>query len=91
MYGLGIPTTSVIGGPFGRGGNVNLMAADDALRRQLRFSWVLQIIGATLFGVAFFIRAFIYGLEPTTWLFAVGGVGIAGVAVWTRRRMNDLD
>lgn len=66
------------------------MSAEESLRRQLRFSFILQVIGAVLFAVAFVIRTVIYGLELTTWLFALGSIGIAAVAVWTRRRMQEL-
>ncbi len=71
--------------------SVVVMSAEDSLRRQLKFSFVLQVIGAVLFAVAFVIRALIYGLELTTWLFALGCIGISAIAVWTRKRLQELD
>lgn len=66
------------------------MSADDALRSQLRFAFVLQIAGAAMFGVAFVVRAVVLGFDPITALLGIVMLLIIGAAAFTRRKMRDL-
>jgi hypothetical protein len=64
------------------------MSVDDPLYRQLRFSFILQTIGAVLFAVATVVRVFIDGFTITTLLFGLATVAIAALARWTYRRLQ---
>lgn len=66
------------------------MSADESLRRQLRFALTLQIAGAIMFGAACVIRAVALGLDPVTALLGLVALLIAGAAIFTRRKMQDL-
>lgn len=56
---------------------------DDTLRRRLRFSLVLQIMGALMMGVAAGVRISSIGLDALSAVFLVAALLIAGVAVVT--------
>jgi hypothetical protein len=56
---------------------------DDSLRRRLRFSLVLQIMGALMMGVAAGVRISSVGLDALSAVFLVAALLIAGVAVVT--------
>ena len=66
------------------------MSADDVLLRQLKFSFVLQIIGAGLFAIATVIRLAIGGFDLTTILFLGATILIGAAAVFTRKRIQGL-
>jgi hypothetical protein len=66
------------------------MSADDQLLRQLKFSFVLQVIGAALFAIATVIRLVIDGLDITTFIFLGATILIAAAAVFTRKRIQQL-
>lgn len=56
---------------------------DDTLRRRLRFSLFLQILGALMMGVAAGVRISAIGLDALSAVFLVVALLIAGVAVVT--------
>jgi uncharacterized membrane protein YjjP (DUF1212 family) len=66
------------------------MSADEALRRQLRFAFFLQIAGAAMFGLAFATRAIALGFDPITAVLGLVTLLIVGAAVFTRRKMRGL-
>jgi hypothetical protein len=66
------------------------MSAADPLYRQLRFAFILQVAGATMFGIAFIVRAVGLGFEPVTAIFGLITLLIVAAAVFTRRKMRDL-
>jgi hypothetical protein len=66
------------------------MSADDPLYRQLRFAFFLQVAGATMFGIAFVVRAINLGFEPVTAIFGLVTLIIVAAAIFTRRKMRDL-
>lgn len=66
------------------------MSADDPLLRQLRFSFVLQIIGATLFAIATVIRFVAGGFDLTTIVFLGATILIGVAAFFTRTRIQRL-
>ncbi len=66
------------------------MPADNVLLRQLKFSFVLQLVGAGLFAIATIIRFVIDGLDITTFLFLGATVLIGAAAVFTRKRIQQL-
>lgn len=66
------------------------MSADSVLLRQLKVSFVLQLVGAGLFAIATVIRFIIDGLDVTTFLFLGATVLIGVAAVFTRRRIQQF-
>lgn len=66
------------------------MPADNVLLRQLKFSFILQTVGAGLFAIATIIRFVIDGLDITTFLFLGATLLIGVAAVFTRRRIQQL-
>ena len=66
------------------------MSADEVLLRQLKFSFVLQIIGAGLFAIATVIRFVAGGLDLTTIVFLGATILIAVAAFFTRSRIQRL-
>lgn len=67
------------------------MSADDPLVRQLKFSFVLQVVGAALFAVATIIRVALGGFDITAIIFLVATVLITVAAVFTRKRIQQLN
>jgi hypothetical protein len=61
---------------------------DDTLRRRLRFSLVLQIMGALMMAVAAGVRISSIGLDALSAVFLVVALLIAGVAVVTARTLR---
>jgi uncharacterized membrane protein len=66
------------------------MSVDDPTYRQLRFSFILQTIGAVLFAIATIVRVFLDGFAVTTLLFAAATILIAALARWTYRRLQAM-
>jgi len=66
------------------------MSADDVLVRQLKFSFVLQLVGAGLFAVATIIRIVLGGLDITAIVFLIATVLISTAAVFTRKRIKQI-
>lgn len=66
------------------------MNGDEILRRQLRFSFFLQVAGAVMFAVATFVRAVAVGVDLGTILLALVTVGVGAAAMFTRSRMKAL-
>lgn len=66
------------------------MSADDALVRQLKFSFVLQLVGAGLFAVATIIRIALGGLDITAIVFLIATVLISTAAFFTRKRIQQI-
>jgi uncharacterized membrane protein YjjP (DUF1212 family) len=66
------------------------MSAEDALLRQLKFSFVLQVIGAALFAIATVIRFVAGGFDLMTIVFFGATLVIIAAAVLTRRRIRQL-
>ena len=66
------------------------MNADESLRRQLRFAFVLQVAGAVMFAAAAVIRVISLGVDLLAVIFAAVALLIAGAAVFTRRKMQEL-
>ena len=66
------------------------MSADDVLVRQLKFSFVLQLVGAGLFAVATIIRIVLGGLDITAIVFLIATVLISTAAVFTRKRIQQI-
>ncbi len=66
------------------------MPADNVLLRQLKVSFVLQLVGAGLFAIATVIRFIIDGLDVTTFLFLGATVLIGVAAVFTRGRIQQF-
>lgn len=56
---------------------------DDTLRRRLRFSLFLQILGALMMGVAAVVRINAIGLDAISAVFLAAALLIGGVAVFT--------
>lgn len=64
---------------------------DDAVRRQLRFSLVLQIVAAALLAGAAIIRWVAFGVDLLdAVLLLVAGLAVAA-AIWTRRQLRALN
>jgi hypothetical protein len=66
------------------------MSADDVLVRQLKFSFILQLVGAGLFAVATIIRIVLGGLDITAIVFLIATVLISTAAVFTRKRIKQI-
>lgn len=66
------------------------MSVDDAILRQLKFSFVLQVIGGALFAVATVIRFVIGGFGFLTLVFLGATILIGVAAVFTRMRIRQL-
>ena len=66
------------------------MSAEEALRRQLKFSFVLQLAGGALFALATVVRAISVGFDGVTILFLAATLIISAAAVFTRTRMSTL-
>ncbi len=66
------------------------MSADDVLLRQLKFSFVLQVVGAALFAIATVIRFIAGGFDLTTIVFLGATILIAVAAFFTRTRIQQL-
>jgi|DEB0MinimDraft_6_1074348.scaffolds.fasta_scaffold82668_3 hypothetical protein len=66
------------------------MSADDVLVRQLKFSFILQLVGAGLFAVATIIRIVLGGLDITAIVFLIATVLISTAAVFTRKRIQQI-
>jgi ABC-type transport system involved in cytochrome bd biosynthesis fused ATPase/permease subunit len=66
------------------------MSADDVLLRQLKFSFVLQVIGAALFAIATVIRFIAGGFDLTTIVFLGATILILVAAFFTRTRIQQL-
>lgn len=66
------------------------MNADESLRRQLRFAFVLQVAGAAMFTAAAVIRIASFGFDVLAVVFAGIALVISGAAVFTRRKMREL-
>jgi ABC-type transport system involved in cytochrome bd biosynthesis fused ATPase/permease subunit len=66
------------------------MSADEVLLRQLKFSFVLQVIGAALFTVATVIRFIAGGFDLTTIVFLGATILILVAAFFTRTRIQQL-
>jgi hypothetical protein len=66
------------------------MNADESLRRQLRFAFFLQVAGAVMFAAAAVIRVISLGVDLLAVIFAAVALLIAGAAVFTRRKMQEL-
>ena len=66
------------------------MSADDVLVRQLKFSFILQLVGAGLFAVATIIRIILGGLDITAIVFLIATVLISTAAVFTRKRIKQI-
>jgi hypothetical protein len=66
------------------------MSADESLRRQLRFAFFLQVAGAAMFTAATIIRVTSLGFDLLAVVFAGLAILIAGAAVFTRLKMQDL-
>lgn len=67
-----------------------MSAADESLRRQLRFAFFLQVAGAVMFGAAALIRGVSLGFDPLVIVFGCVALIIAAAAVFTRRKMQEL-
>jgi len=57
---------------------------DGHLRRQLRFSMILQAAGSAMLAVACIVRAVTSGLDPLTVIFGLGAL-LAGAFAWYLR------
>ena len=66
------------------------MSADDVLVRQLKFSFILQLVGAGLFAVATIIRITLGGFDITAIVFLIATVLISTAAVFTRKRIKQI-
>jgi hypothetical protein len=66
------------------------MSADDVLVRQLKFSFILQLVGAGLFAVATIIRIVLGGLDITAIVILIATVLISTAAVFTRKRIKQI-
>ncbi len=64
------------------------MNGDESLKRQLRFSFFLQVAGAVMFAIATLVRASAVGIDLVTIILALVTIGIGAAAVFTRSRMK---
>jgi hypothetical protein len=56
----------------------------------LKFSFILQLVGAGLFAVATIIRIVLGGLDITAIVFLIATVLISTAAVFTRKRIKQI-
>jgi hypothetical protein len=66
------------------------MTPEEQMRRQLRFAFLLQVAGAVMFAIATVVRAVGIGFDVVTAVFALITVVIAGAAIFTRKKMQEL-
>lgn len=66
------------------------MSGDDPVYRQLRFAFVLQVAGATMFAVALVTRALALGFDPVTAILGLVMLLIIGAAVFTQQKMREI-
>lgn len=73
------------------GNEIRVSSPEESLRRQLRFSMFLQGFAALLFGGTFLLRAFTFGWDLLTVMFAVLMLLAVGALILTSRKTRQLD
>lgn len=63
---------------------------DETLRRRLRFSFVLQVVGALMMGVAAIVRLSAFGLDAISVVLLAAALLIGAVAVFTGVQIRRL-
>ncbi len=64
------------------------MQLDDAGRRQLKFSLMLQSAAGAMLVIAFFVRVFAIGWDLVTGILFVGACIVGGAWTWTFRTVR---
>jgi hypothetical protein len=63
---------------------------DESLRRRLRFSFVLQVVGALMMGIAAIVRLSAFGLDAITAVLLGAALLIGAIAVVTGVQIRRL-